>query len=131
MRNSVDLENSRFGAEKLLNKIAYKELFRSNIERANSNSFVLNLKIFTMCMYRKQIDYVSFDFLMFALSGLPQFNERSIFWDKVDKCDFEHMFGKKEKKPIQRKHTPKHYADVNDDKTREFWDYKEFVVKYG
>jgi len=48
-------------------------------------------------MYRDQIDYVSFEFIVFALSGLPQYNERSIVWEKAEKCQFSEVFGEEKK----------------------------------
>lgn len=79
-------------------------------------------------MYEKQIDYVSFEFIVFALSGLPEYNERSVVWDKAVKCDFDGVFGEEVEKPIERKHTPKYYADANDNMPRSYWAYEEFKV---
>jgi hypothetical protein len=126
MRNSVDLDYKKWKPEKLRNKIAYVEfihLFQYNLERANEDDSIHNLKTFTECMYSDQIDYVSFEFLVFALSGLPQYNERSVVPEKALKCEFNDVFGEEKKTPIQRKHTPKYYAYANDDKPREYWEY--------
>jgi hypothetical protein len=88
---------------------------------------LVNVQNFTECIYKQQIDYVSLDFIVYALSGLPEFNERNVAWEKIEACGFHDVFGE-DQTPIVRKHTPKYYAYVNDDKPSEYWDYPEFKV---
>jgi hypothetical protein len=59
---------------------------------------------------------------------MPQYNERSTAWDKAFMCNFERIFGEEVKVPIVRKHTPKYYANVNDNMPREYWAYEEYLV---
>ena len=82
-----------------------------NLERAWSDKSIKNLSGFIHCMYRNQIDYVSFEFIVFYLSGLPRFDV-SPAWDKAQKCGFQKLFGEEDKGPIIRLHRPKYYADV-------------------
>lgn len=74
VKNNVDLDYKKWQPEKLRNKIAIVEhmhMFHYFRDRADDDPSIQNLNEFTECMYREQIDYVSFEFLVYALSGLP------------------------------------------------------------
>jgi hypothetical protein len=81
MRNVVDLDYKHYKAERLRNRVSYVEFvhfMNFNQDNTLSNNKVIKAQKFVECMYKQQIDYVSFEFLVFALSGLPEFNERKV-----------------------------------------------------
>ena len=78
-------------------------------------------------MCNNTLDYVSMEPIVYAISGLPEFNERSVVWEKANSCGFDDVFGD-DSTPIVRLHTPKYYAEINDFMPEEYWNYEEFKV---